>query len=261
MVRSWYRTSSGTGIVTEPTFIIPANTTIAPGAFLVLQETGTAGAPGTIGACSMRTGFNYNWASGYGVQIAVLNPSGTGVDYVHRNPFGGAVSPNLPPGTTWTGTLATTGDGVGRSGDVDTDSAADWAVGNPSSACAYNPGQNLPPPPVDLIITTPGAGAVAVSLVTTPPRPGAEFYILYSLQNFTPDGSGPFFGVGFDVIPQLAFPIIPGTPFHANLDGAGRLDVAYGPGTLPVGFFTEAVAIVIVGANVIGPSPVVQVSL
>ena len=63
----------------------------------------------------------------------MLQGGGTGIDYVYRNPFGGAVAPNLPAGTTWTGTLATTGANVHRGGNSDTNTAADWVVGGSAS--------------------------------------------------------------------------------------------------------------------------------
>jgi hypothetical protein len=251
-IQTWYRSSSTAAIATDGTFTIPAGTTIQPGARLVLQEMGTPGGTGSLGACAMSVGYNFNWANNYAVEVALRNGGGQGVDYVHRNPFGGAASPNLPAGTSWSGSLTPNGNNVARNGNVDTDAAADWTVGGTASACNLNAGQTYSlPSPVQLNITTTGVGDVGVTITSSPAIPNAEFYGLYSTQNFNPNGTGPLFGIGFDALPFLYQPFLPGTPFHSALDAAGQLAVAYPPGTVPTGLFLEGVVVVINGGSLV----------
>lgn len=260
-VQTWYRTGATGTLTTDGTYTIPAGTTLAPGARLVLQDQGVAGQPGTLGSCSIQTGFNYNWNTGYSVEIVLRTNAAVAIDYVTRNPFAATPqTPNLPAGQVWTGTLATTGNNVSRNGNNDTNAASDWTVSASGTACNLNPNQSVPPP-ADLNITNsgPGVGDVIWSLTTIPPIAGAEFYGLYSFTNTNPTGSGAFFGVAFDAIVWLYQPLVPNSPFHSNLDAGGQLGITLPPGTLPPGFFVEGVAVVINGASLI-VSDVVEVT-
>ena len=255
-VATW-QSSSGS-LSSEGSYTLPPGTTIPAQGFLILEENGTAGQPGTLGSCAIRTGFNYNWTNTRTVVIALTDAGGTGVDYVFRNLASIPGTPNLPAGTSWTGSLNTTGNAVSRNADLDTNSSSDWTTASSSSACSLNPGQmNIPP--VDLSITTAGMGDVQVSIVTTPAIPNAEFFTLVSAQDLMPNGSGPIFGVALDVIPQLGWPAFAGNPFHSHLDAAGQFSRNFPPTSVPSGLTIEAVSIVLDGAT-IKPSPVVQIT-
>ncbi|MSR74220.1 MAG: lamin tail domain-containing protein [Planctomycetes bacterium] len=252
-LQSWVRTSAATVLTAETLFTFPAGTMIGAQGFLAKHDSAT----GTVGGCSSYVGFNYSWTDMAGVEIVLKNAAGVGVDYVFRNPYGGAASPNLPAGTTWAGIIATTGNNVRRINITDTNTAGDWAVvATGPTGCALNPGQAFPPPTpaVSMVVTSPSVGNIAVSISTFPARPNAEFYAVYSFQNFTPNGSGPFFGVGFDVLPQIMQPLIPGSPFHGLLDGGGNF--AFASTGMPAGFFIEATCVVIDGVNLVGPAAV-----
>lgn len=249
IVRTYFITTAGGATTAEPAFTIPTGTIIQPGDRLVLQETGTAGSPGTLGACAIFTGINYGWTNARSVEVVLLNGA-VGVDYVYRDVFNGPAAPNLPAGTTWTGVLSTSGDSFFRPGDVDTNSAADWSVtSGGGTACNLNPGQTFSiPPEVFLVVSTTGVGDLSLSITSSPVLPNAEFYGLYSTQNLTPNGIGPLFGIGIDALPQIYQPIAPGNPFHSNLSAAGTFNFNLGAGSLPPGFFLEGVVVAISGA-------------
>ncbi|MAG56686.1 MAG: hypothetical protein CMJ83_10385 [Planctomycetes bacterium] len=248
VIQTWYAT--GTALIVEPSFTIPGGITIPAGGTWLFQENGTAGANGTVPGCSTRAGFNWLWTDTRAVVIRLMNGA-TGVDYVFRNNTGVAgVAPNLPAGTTWTGSFGASGNICARNGDVDTNSGADWTTSSPFTPCALNPGQQMASP-VGFTITTSGGGQVSVAIDTTPPLPGRETYGLYSSQDFTPNGSGPFFGIGTDAISWLFLPAIPNSPFHSNLDGSGQINVSYPAGTIPPGAHIEGVLLVIDGGSIL----------
>jgi hypothetical protein len=247
VVATWQTTNATPSA--ETPFIIPAGTIIPSQGFFTLQETGTPGAPGTLGACSMRVGINYNWNATRTVEVRVTN-GGVGIDYFMRNASGVLGNPNLPAGTTWSGIFSSSGDALVRTGNLDTNTASDWGTTGSGSPCVLNPGQSTIPP-VDFFLASAGLGDVVMSITTTPAMPNREFYTLVSSQDFNPNGSGPIFGVGLDVLPQIAWPAFPGNPFHSNLSGTGFFGAAYGPGTLPIGLTVEAVVIVINGGDIV----------
>lgn len=244
------RSFQGTGLTPETPFTIPAGTVLGPDDFLTLEEFGTAGAPGTLGPCSIRVGFNYNWTSTRNIVVAMTDAAGAGVDYVYRNQGGASGAPNLPGGTTWNGSLTTSGDVIHRQTDSDTDNASDWAtLGNGSQTpCFFNPGQAVPPPPpppFDLQLSSAGGGQVTVTLDSDPALPGAEYYTLVSANLQNPIGSGPVFGMGIDVLPQFGNPLIVGSPFHGLLDANGDFTVSFPAGAVPVGLTIQAVSVAI----------------
>lgn len=238
----------GSSLQVETPYTLPAGTTISGGGTLVLEENGAAGQAGTLGPCATRTGSNYNWGASTTIIVVLLDAQGLGQDYVWRNAsqIPGA-PPNLPAGTSWTGNLFTTGRVIRRIGDIDTDDASDWVVSATPTPCALNPGQSTPVPPqiVDLTLATMGLGDASFALTTSPPLPGLEYFGLYSMQDYTPNGSGPFFGIGFDALPFLFLPLVPASPFHSTLDSGGAAAVSYPPGTLTTGVFFEGRVVIL----------------
>lgn len=249
----------------ETPFTFAAGTMIAGGGTLVLEENGTAGATGNLGPCAIRTGSNYAWGQSSSIVIALTDDLGGGVDYVYRNATQIPMPPpNLPSGTFWTGNLFSFGSELRRDGDVDNDAAADWASGGSPTPCALNPGQTAPTPvpAVLLALSTMGAGDATFSLTTTPAIPNAEYFGLYSTVDHTPNGSGPFFGLGIDAIPFLYLPLAPNSPFHGTTDAAGGAFVSYPPGSVPIGLFYEGrVAVLDLGAGDVKLSNVVELQL
>ena len=258
-VSSWW--AQNVNLQSDSPYTLPSGTTIAGGGTLVLQENGTAGAPGTIGSCAIRTGSNYNWAQSYSVVVLLEDDQGQGVDYVYRNATQNPMSPpNLPASLTWTGDYFGTGSQHARNGDLDTDSASDWSAGGTPTPCGLNPGQ-APAPEVALVLGTTGVGDATFTLTTSPPIPNAEFFGLYSMVDQTPDGSGPFFGLGIDALPFLYLPLVPQSPFHSTLDAAGGATAAFPPGTVPLGVFYEGrVAVLDLSAGAVKLSNVEEIS-
>jgi hypothetical protein len=251
-LRTWYRTTATGALTAEATYTFPVGTMLGAQSFTVRHDSST----GTVGACSSYVGWNFNWTTTYDVEVVLRNAAGVGVDYVHRNPFGGA-NTNLPTNLSWTGALATTGDNFRRNSITNTSGAADWSVSTNATGCALNPLQSFPPPtpPVSMVVSTNGAGSVSVAISTFPAKPFAEFYGLYSFINYTPNGSGPLFGVGFDALVVINEPLLPGSPFHSNLDGNGAFSFAL-PGGMPAGLLMEATCLVIDGSVLVGPAAV-----
>ena len=142
-VATWYATSGSATLTAEPVFTIPAGIVVEGNGYLVLQETGVAGEPGTL-PNSIRTGFNYFWTNSRTIEAALYNPGGVGQDYVYLNRFGNPTTPNIPAGQNWIGELsAGPGDDVRRIQDADTDHATDWEkVDEAGTPGGPNPGQN-----------------------------------------------------------------------------------------------------------------------
>lgn len=253
-----YQSNGGTPSY-EGQYTLPAGTILPPRGEFVLEENGTAGAPATTVPCGVQTGYNYNWNSTRNV-IVILRQGGTAHDYVYRNNNGSGPggAPSLPAGTSWSGAFTASGNACSRLTDADTNNGADWTTASNASPCADNPGQTALPPPVNLSIQTTGIGDINAQIVTVPAIPGGEFWNLVSFQDYTPTGSGPLFGVGLDVLPQISGPI--GTIFHNNLNGSGQWGFIGGGGTIPPGLFCEVATVVFDQANnVVVSSNVVEV--
>lgn len=86
-------------------------------------------------------------------------------------------------------------------------------------------------PPLAMQFLAPSAGQWLLK-TTGPTIPGAEVYNLVTLSRSLPTGSGPLFGIAFDVavFDQISSPL--GTiPWHVNLDATGNFQV--GPFGIP----------------------------
>jgi len=140
-VYSWI--ASGPGSLTaEAPFTFPPDTLIKGDSFLVVQEFGAAGQPGSL-PLSISTGKNYLWTPSRTIEIALIDDAGRGVDYVYLNRHQNAPAPNLPSDLWWTGEVTPgTGNRVIRIEDYDSNSGFDWlhsdGAGSPG---ALNEGQ------------------------------------------------------------------------------------------------------------------------
>lgn len=237
---STFQSSGGGTPSPETPFTFPAGTIIPAGQLLSAVEFSA-----NAGPCSIGVGFNYNWTSTRNVEVALFDGANNGIDYVYRNVSGTPGTPNMPGGLTFNGALTATGNSVARNSDVDTDNASDWTAGGNDTPCGFNPGQNVPPPPVELTLSTTGTGDGVIAVVTTPALPGAEYLTLFSFENTQPIGSGPIFGLGLDVLPQFASMPMPGSPFRGFLDANGEYNLAFGPGTFGAGFRVQGATLVL----------------
>ena len=146
--------STGAGAIAEPTYVLPGapgsgTTMIAAGGFLIIQENGTAGSPGTL-PNSISNGFNYFWVQARTLGAFITDPLGIGVDYMYRDFSGEGGTPFLPLGTAWSGTYTGgTTDFSDRIFDGDSDTASDWGDGPVDTPAALQAGQtgscSLPP--------------------------------------------------------------------------------------------------------------------
>lgn len=163
--------TSGVTTTVEQAFTIPAGTIIPGGGFLILEEFGTAGAPGTL-PNSIAVGFNYFWVANRDLEVALTDQAGTNVDYMYRNPFGS--TPSLQTGgAVWTtATLNSgTGDTIERITDFDTNDSSDWATSTAAATtAALNPAQVLPicGAPSPTYETNDAAGSLDIDGVQTP---------------------------------------------------------------------------------------------
>ena len=137
---SWYH---GTTPDAPAPFVIPTGTILMPGQTLVIEEFGIPGVPGTLPG-SISCGYNLFWVGARQVEVVLMDPYGTGVDYVTRRWTGYLPHPHLPPDLAWTGDLTGIEDGIARHALIDTDSAADITLRTYASAGSLNPGQSLP---------------------------------------------------------------------------------------------------------------------
>jgi hypothetical protein len=172
--------------------------------------------------------------------VAVNDPSDIGLD---RMKWGNPLQDFGVYGSPWTGSIAPTASAMFRSSPTDTDTPADWTSTASPTPGAVNPGQaNV----IDIqFLSTPGQGNLTVNIITVGPAvPNGEIYTLVSLIDSNPDGSGPIFGVGIDVLLQPT----QGWPFHTNLDGSGNWQLIVPPGGLPLGLHLEAVSLLVQGS-------------
>lgn len=127
----------------ETPYTIPNGHVLDPFGFLVLQDNGTAGSPGSL-PNSIHTGNDYNWNSTQTVEIVLFDDQMVGQDYVYLDWYTGPTAPHLPPNQNWIGDLRTgTGSDIRRLKNEDTDSSGDWLKtvggGTPGD---LNPGQS-----------------------------------------------------------------------------------------------------------------------
>lgn len=89
-----------------------------------------------------------------------------------------------------------------------------------------------------LAVTSPGPGAVDVTLAAF--TPGANWRVLVSFQQQNPTGSGILFGVGGDAWPQVFLPLFQGTIGPNGSDSVSLTGI-------PPGISVDVVALSIVG--------------
>jgi hypothetical protein len=240
-------------------FTFPAGTVLPPGGVCVLREsTSTPVPPGTM---TFQTANIYWVTAGPGVtaggSLTLVNALNLGVDTVR---WYGAYPPGGSYGAFFTGILSPTSASFGRGGNQDTDHASDWVSGA-SSLGTINAGQSPPAlTGIAVNLATNGLGSLQWSVATAnPPVPGGEIFNFVSLLDHEPDGSGPFFGIGLDALPQIARPADPSGIFHTFLDGGGNWSLAI-PAGIPAGLHVEFVS-VLIGANALERiSPVAAVT-
>jgi len=236
-------------IWTAGVFNFPTGTVVAPGELIVLRES-TAGPVVAPGTQIFTTSININWATTGGGQTRggaciLVNSSNLGVDMVR---WLSAVPPNQF-GASFTGTYNPNQTQFSRQDFTDNDDASDWAD-EPLNLGSLSGGQQALQNVLQVSATTTGAGDLIWTVVTaSPPIPNGEIYNFVSLQDFTPDGSGPFFGIGFDAVLEVATPASPGNIFHTFLDPSGQWGLNISGG-LPAGLHVETVSVLLSAGGV-----------
>lgn len=94
---------------------------------------------------------------------------------------------------------------------------------------------------------------------TGPTISGAEVYNLVTLSRSTPTGSGPLFGIAFDiaVFDQISAPL--GTiPWHVNLDASGNFQV--GPFAIPAGLAVDYLSVAVIGGQIAHVTPAATIT-
>ena len=120
------------------TFTFPAYT-LQPGAFVYVRERGSS-TNNTETDLYGGSAFNIPWSNGAPGACALLDASAVARDFVRFDGPGTPSTTPVPPGTGWSGTVASPGGDttLGRnSTGADTDTAADWSVA-PNSATQPN---------------------------------------------------------------------------------------------------------------------------
>ena len=119
-------------------YVIPDPTLVGEGEVLLVRE--GYGAPGR--GLIFAEGLLFPWSTPERGACALLEPMGTGIDYLNWN---GPFAPEQPPGVNWFGTVDAPGIGqaLWRDGYTDTDTPVDWGVAaaGGGSPGALNPGQ------------------------------------------------------------------------------------------------------------------------
>jgi hypothetical protein len=228
--------------ITE-TYVLPGGVTIAAGGFVVITEGSVGVPPGTPVYTDPN---NIPWPTAgpgsRGGDCVLVNGSNQGVDMIIWNNPAGA---NNFFGATFNGMYLPASATFHRNSNTDTDTSADWTTGGLSLG-QVNPGQVDPTLPLlTLTVSTNGQGSLQWDVVSgNPPSPGVEIFNLVSLEDWTPDGSGPLFGIGFDALHEFATPQTTPGVFHTSLDpgGAWSLSVA---GGIPAGIHAEFVSITV----------------
>jgi hypothetical protein len=129
--------------------------------------------------------------------------------------------------------------------DLDGDGAMDVISG---LCTGYRAFIQVPPAPTGLVlaIDEPVQGAIDLSVSNAIPNAGV--FNLFSLETWTPAGSGPFFGLGSDAF-TLFVSLYPGQPIFGPTDGSGVYTFSAPGGSLPAGFQVQARSIQISGAT------------
>jgi hypothetical protein len=251
-------------------YTFPAGVVLYPGGLAVLTDSVGNTSPNVpVGVYRAYIGSNILWATmpngtpstdRNGVATLVA-PGGVGIDRVQW----GATTTSFGTvafGAAWSGTFTMTGATGFRLNNADTDGPADWGSSPiPSSGVLTAPGQ-FPIVGLTHVITSSGGGQATLTITSSNPAlPGVEVYNLVSLIDSVPNGSGPVFGVGADVIPLAIGPAAVGNPFHTFLDGAGVFTLSVDPGFLPPGLRLEGVAITVQGGLITRISTVSEIVL
>ena len=243
----WGCDSSGSfqsGFVT-----LPGTLTLAPGQVAVITDSNPPTLPAVPGGVFIiYVGANILWANANGTGgngvATVVDPSGAGVDTLRW----GNPTQTLNFGSPWSGTAPLLNLGFIRQGNIDTNSALNWVNQSgslPLTAGAINVGQS-PLSSMPLTLSTAGGGQFTFALSTLcPPSPFGEIFNLISLVDTVPDGSGPFFGLATDVLPEALTAADAFNPFHTYLDANGQYVLAVPSGILPVGLHFECVSLLV----------------
>lgn len=264
-----------TPVFTSGFFTFPTGTVLYPGQIAVLTENVTGTIPSVpAGVYRVYIGSALPWAqmpagspstSRNGVAVLV-SPTNVGLDRVQWGTPTTSFD-SIAFGATISGGVTFTGAAVHRTSNADTDAPTDFvssALGSPgflTPAGPSVPGQTVI---VGLTISLTTTGGGQLTMTTTsqnPALPFAEHYNLVSLQNYTPNGSGPVFGVGADVIQLAVTPASLTNPFHTFFDVTGVYSLSLPAGVLPVGLHLEAAALTVVGGVITRISTVSEVNL
>ncbi len=212
----------------DMSWTIPAGTTPIPAGGVLVGQDSTTGVGGNI----YYTGVNIFFIAGYSMEVILYDATNTPVDYVFHNKNLVGPSVNQPIGITWTGTLVAGTSSQGAiyrpSPPVDTDAAADWAIG--TSAANGSKGNPNPMPMAGALINEFYTGAsAAVELRNS--TASAIGLTNATLLTFTDAGGG------LVADPPFVFPA--GVSIPANgflvLEAGG---VAGSPGTYPNSIYT-----------------------
>jgi hypothetical protein len=260
---------------TSGSFTFPIGTVLYPGRSAILTEVVSGALPAVpLGTYRVYIGASIPWAtmpSGTpateqnGV-VALVNPLGVGIDRVQWGTTTSSFD-TICFGATISGSVTMTAAATVRSSNADTDTPADWI-----SSATGTPGNLTPPAPgvtgqsiiigMTIAFSSSGGGQLTMTTTTSNPAlPGAEIYNLVSLENYTPNGTGPIFGVGTDVIPLAVTAASPFNPFHTFVDATGVFSLSLPAGVLPIGLHLEAVALAITNGLVSRVSTVAEITL
>jgi len=228
----------------QGSYTIPSMT-LGTNQVLVLTEDVSAVLPAVpAGVFKAYCGFSIPWAAtpatGANGVVALNDPTDVGLD---RMRWGNPLQDFSIYGSPWSSTITATASAMYRNTPVDTNTPADWVSTGTPTPGVINPGEanvlNLQ------LVSTPGLGDLTLTVTSIGPAvPFGEIFNLASLINTSPDGSGPIFGVGADVLLQPTM----GYPFHTNLDANGVFQLATGPGALPFGLHLEVVSLLLQGS-------------
>jgi hypothetical protein len=275
-----YQVSWGCNTGAGPTFVsgiytFPVGVVLYPGRSAILTEVASATLPAVpLGTFRAYIGATIPWATmplgtpateRNGI-ACLISPFGVGLDRVQWGTPTTSFD-SIAFGAVFTGVVNITLAAAQRSSNADTDLPADWVshvTGTPGNLTPAGPGVTGETIIIGLTmsLTTSGGGQLTLTTTTqNPAMPGGEIYNLISLQNFVPNGTGPIFGVGTDVIQLAVTPASPTNPFHTFVDGAGVFSLNLPAGILPPGLLLEGVALAIAGGTVSRISTVVQVVL
>jgi hypothetical protein len=268
--KAYWGCNTGASGFQSGSFTFPAGTVLYPGGRAIITDTVGASSPVTpAGVYKAYVGSNILWATTptgtpatdrNGV-VALVDPFNVGLDRVQW----GTNTANFDTvsfGAVFTGVVTMTGAGCQRINNADTNLPADWLSSSiPTPGNLNGAGQSVIVGLTHVMTATGGGGMNLVITTANPALPGVEVYNLLSLQDFTPTGTGPFFGIGTDALNLALTPVAIGNPFHTFLDGAGSFALPVPAGIVPPGIKFEGVAFTVVGGLINRISTVSEVVL